>query len=92
MYFRMQGLHASSIISGESGVVRSFGNRQAFICQQASGAAGGRQLDTTSERLRGIRRYRPCPETLSRRKLAADWTTLLHGIKSRGFEHYEGVR
>ena len=70
VYFRMQGLHASIHHFRETGVVRDFGNRQAFICQQASGEFDDTGLVRNTE------------------QSAADWTTLLHGIKSPGFEHY----
>ena len=86
VYFRMQGLHASIHHFRETGVVRDFGNRQAFICQQASGAAGGQQLDTTSGKR--LREFDDTGLVRNTEQSAADWTTLLHGIKSPGFEHY----
>ena len=86
VYFRMQGLHASIHHFRETGVVRDFGNRQAFICQQAGGAAGGQQLDTTSGKR--LREFDDTGLVRNTEQSAADWTTLLHGIKSPGFEHY----
>ncbi|MNN31196.1 hypothetical protein D3C81_1448720 [compost metagenome] len=41
VYFGMQGLNSSVHHFRETGVVGNFGNRQAGICQQAGGAAGG---------------------------------------------------
>ncbi|VGP97437.1 hypothetical protein SB00610_04778 [Klebsiella quasipneumoniae subsp. similipneumoniae] len=86
VYFRMQGFHASIHHFRETGVVRDFGYRQAFICQQASGAASGQQLDTTSGKR--LREFDDTGLVRNTEQSAADWTTLLHGIKSPGFEHY----
>lgn len=42
---RVQGLHPAIHDFGEACVLRDFGHRQAFLGQQAGGAAGGQEFD-----------------------------------------------
>jgi hypothetical protein len=86
VYFRMQGLHASIHHFRETGVVRDFGTGRPLSASRRSGAAGGQQLDTTSGKR--LREFDDTGLVRNTEQSAADWTTLLHGIKSPGFEHY----